>query len=349
MNKKIIALAVAALVGGALNAEAAIQFDRTGAGGSAAILGDGKSATIVTDVFDWAPGNILLKNIVRNNAAAGQVFQFDMYGHGVLTGYLLNGLPAALSAPGSEITYTFKVPVLATVGTGAKSWELNAAGGGSFEMFFQSATNSVSATGAGFSAGQLIFGGTFQPRFDTSLYAIGESGNVSTSVNPVKPALDGNGANNSLTNIKTDKVNGSVSFAIDGTYADRNFFVTDVTGVNDPLFFDVDLAGALIAPFLQVDPSAIVGGKTGETATIGANAWGTVPAGLVGPFNIVPNFGGDNINDASCTTFPCDILVQSDASSKFVATLTPEPGSLALIGASILGLGISRRRSRKAA
>lgn len=351
MNKKIIALAIAAMVGGALNAEAAIEFDRTGAGGSAAILSDGDGATIFTDVFDWAPGNILFQNIVRRGAAEGQAFAFDLYGHGVLSSYLLNGNPVALSAPGSEITYTFKVPVIATVGPAATSWNLNALGGGTFEMFFQSAANSVAATGAGFSDGQLILSGAFQPRFDPLVYANGESGNLSSSAIPgTKPLLDQNSnGTTSLGSIRTDKMNGSVNLAIDALFADRNFFITDVTDQTDPLEFDVDFASFLGAPFTQVDPSAIVGGKSGETATIGANAWGTAPGATTGPFNITPNFGGDNLNNAGCTTFPCDIMVQSDASSKFTATLTPEPGTLALIGASMLGLGISRRRSRKAA
>ena len=341
MNKTLIALAITAVVGGSLNAEAAIMFDRTGAGGSVALLGDGISATILTDVFDWAPGNILFKNIVKSGRAAGQSYAFDMIGHGSLSSYLLGGNAIANSAPGSEVTYTFKIPVLATV-VSLQSWDFNAVGGGTFEMFYQGAKNNVSSSGVGFSDGKLILQGAFEPR----LAPQGDSGNLSVAVIAgTKPALDSNGGNNSLTSISSDRVNGSVNFAIDAGYADKNFFLTDVTSLIGPIAFDLDLGGALLAPFAQVDPSAIIGGKSGETASIGANAWGTAPGAITGPYNIGPNFGGDSINNASCATskFPCDILVQSDASSKFVASV-PEPATLALIGVSLLGFGASRRR-----
>lgn len=333
MRKTLLTLGLSAALGFAGTANAWISFDRDG-GGSVA---DG--SVVRTDVFDWAPGNVLFENLITSSLGSTE---FDLYGHGNLSAFLNNGSSVGGAMGSSEFTYTFNAHVLASE-DGAAEWDLNTIGG-TFEIFYDSTANSSSITGAGFADGQLILQGDFVPKLSFA----GESGSV--EVNPGAPGtkLDKFGADNA-PGITTEIVNGNMGFEIDATYADDNFFLDDVVSSDSVFGFDLDLSSLVVAAFTQTNPSDVVGGAGGETSTFNAGSLLGSTAGANGPWNKTPNFGGDSKNDASCVTYPCDIQGQTDASSQFTAQGVPAPAPLALLGLGLLGIGARAWRKHHAA
>ena len=126
--------------------------------------------------------------------------------------------------------------------------------------------------------------------------------------------LDQVGANN-YPGVLTHQGNGSNTLNINVTFADPNFFLTNVTG----LVIDANDTGNLAAPFRQANPAALVGGQA-------------------------PVRGTGNVNGGDCPT-TCDFQFQTDNATTF--NVAPEPGSLALIALGLFSLGgLARNRSK---
>lgn len=338
MNRKLLVAGVSAALGFAATANAAILFDRNGAGAG---------GVVTTEVFDWTPGNALFQNLITANLGAAV---HDLYGHGTLSAFLLNGVSVGGMPANSELTYVFHVPMLATnvAGAGTPNWNLTSLAGlpgvgpSTFEIYYDDGATpgglANTVTGAGFADGRLILQGTFLP----GTFA-GQNGSVNVVNNPGNPRLDSFGADNQPP-ILTDTVNGNIAFDIDVSFADDDFFLTNVTTFS----VDMNLSSQLLAPFNQTNPADVVGGAAADALAqqFVNGPWGAT-GGPVGPFNVAPNYG-DNRNDELCAAnpnLPCDLHAQTDASSTF---FVPEPGSLTLLGLGLLGLGMRGLRRRTA-
>jgi hypothetical protein len=341
MNKKFLKYGLIAAMAFSSASNAAIFFDRDGSGGGGGV--------VLTDVFDWAQGNILFQDVVDTSVPV--VGQTTLYGHGNLASFLRNGSPVGGPLAGSEFTYVFEMDVAYVRGTnsvtGSPIWGFTVIGGGNFQIF-AGATNINTNTGVGFADGALILQGSF-----LSQPVVNASGSMSVDPAPAATALDQNGANGKV-GLTTDTVSGNLNIRIDATYADDNYFLTDVVSSDLDFGFDLDFSTQLASPFTQTNPASIVGGDAtdlaGQTGFNAGSAWGAT-AGPTAPYNVAPNYGGDSRNDASCVGLTCDIHVQTDASSAFTAQAAAAPGTLSILGLSLLGLGVTGtvRRRRNAA
>jgi len=304
MKKLLLSAAVAAALGGsvAANAASTIQFDMNGAA---------PGGVISVNTFDWLPDNALAVNSI-NNAGLIQGTPFNVFAQAKLGSFVTPGNIAVLPSVGE---FTFRASFSEVASGGTTSAGLVALPGGTLQIFFDPTGNSNQLAGTGYNDGTMILQGSIV----SGTGAFVDFTRLNPALFPVS-ALDQSPNGNQHVGVSTDQGNGSNTLQINVSFADPNFFKTNITS----LTIDAQDTGNLAVPFAQADPAFLVDGN--------APKYG--------------NIGGSLINgQCGATQGTCDFQFQTDNATSF--NTTPEPASVALVALGLLGLGgLAKKRSR---
>jgi hypothetical protein len=275
--------------------------------------GGAPGGVVSLSIFDWFPGNALFVDAIPfPDSGAGQsAVDFTLRVQGALN---LGSLAA-----GTEVTYQAVIPMSAIIDatTATNTFVIDGIrSGGTFDIYF-GAANSNDITGLGYGDGTNILSGDILPSL------VGETGTV-TMNNNNQGALDQFGADNQ-PGITTLGVSGNLpTVRIEIDTFDLAFFPADILGNTIDVVGDYDLefSSDNLAAFRNSNPSDLVVG-------------------------VAPDYG-NSINDNLCGGGGgvCDLHVESDGRSPFLANLVPEPAGLALFGLGLLGMGLSRMRRK---
>lgn len=296
----------------------------------------GAGNTITVGSLGWNNGfTMSLNTSGPNGIAVGDTT--TAFGHGALANFNdadFNTIGGTNLNTAFEWTYVFGlteelVSGPAVPGTGTSTFHTVAGDTNFFRLYYDTSRNSNPLNGTGFNDGTLILEGQFLP-FDANT-GIGATIFQATGLcNTVgcNSSLDQAGVNN-YPGIQTVAGNGSLNLLASVTFANAAFFPSA------PSIVSVTANGFLNLPFQQTNPSGCYFDGSSLQSAVGPHSGGGNPAcattNTVGAINGV---SGPN------TAF------ETRATSAFNTAAIPEPGTIALVGISLIGLGwVARRRT----
>ncbi|MCV2368718.1 PEP-CTERM sorting domain-containing protein [Roseateles oligotrophus] len=341
---------------------AAVAATFVGGSASAAVsfaMGAGGSNISFTDMV-WQAGNAVI--IDAQSTMANRTFvpigtnpdgstKYGQLLHTVaqarLSAFTLTDGSNASYSGQREITYQADFWEVATgIGTASAAFSLAPASLGlksTINFYYQDATT---GPGLGF-YGNNNTGANYGTEGGATLILSGDLTRLDGSFNDTTIAngspltnLDTSAGNDTAPGTKTHQGTGNNNIDVDVTYQNNAFFLSNVSG----LTLDMNQNVGVGAPFNVGNPWSQVVGHVPRFTLEAGNKRVNMSTGssTTGPCNL----GGQT--QAGVTTLGhCDILLQTTGLTSFVAAV-PEPGSLALVGFALAGVGFTARR-RKAA